>query len=183
MKKLVTICTKNKHFSFNNDIYIQIDGVAKTSPFGPVIANIFMVELESVLVPKLNDHVKKSRRFVDDNFVYVKCASIEYVLSIPNSFHDNIKFTCDQDNNNGLCFLDVLFIRDHEKINTTDFRKDTHNDLYLHWESFSLISWKRKTLKSLTSRAFMICSNQSLLEKELEHLKSAFHKKVVTLCG
>ena len=28
------------------------------SPLGPVIANIFMVELESVLVPKLNDHVK-----------------------------------------------------------------------------------------------------------------------------
>ena len=48
----------NIHFSFNNDIYIQIDCVAMDSPFGPVIAKIFMVELESVLVPKLNNHVK-----------------------------------------------------------------------------------------------------------------------------
>ena len=37
-------------------IYIQIDGDAKGSPLDPVIANIFMIELESVLVPKLNDH-------------------------------------------------------------------------------------------------------------------------------
>ena len=57
VKKLLTICTKHIHCSFNN-IYIQIYGVAIASPLGPVLANIFMVELESVLVPKLNDHVK-----------------------------------------------------------------------------------------------------------------------------
>ena len=27
-KKLLTLCTKNVHFSFNNEIYVQIDGVA-----------------------------------------------------------------------------------------------------------------------------------------------------------
>ena len=31
-----------------------------------------MVEFECVLVPKLNDHVKKWRGFVDDTFVYAK---------------------------------------------------------------------------------------------------------------
>ena len=77
MKKLLTICTKNVHFSFNNDIYVQIDGVVMGSPLGSVIANIFMVELESVLVPKLNDHVKKWKHFVDDTFVYVKHGLIE----------------------------------------------------------------------------------------------------------
>ena len=38
------------------------------SPLDPVITNIFMVELESVLAPKLNDHVKKWGRFVDGTF-------------------------------------------------------------------------------------------------------------------
>ena len=86
MKELLTISTRN-------DIYIQIDGLAMGSPLGSIIAKTFMVELEGMLVPKLNDHVNKWRRFVDDTFVYVKCGSIEYVLSVLNSFHDNIKFT------------------------------------------------------------------------------------------
>ena len=60
--------------------------------------------------------------------------AIEYVLSILNSFHNNIKFTYEQENNNRLPFRDVLFIRDDKKINSMLFRKDTHNDLYLHWD-------------------------------------------------
>ena len=93
MKKVLTLCTKNVHFWFNNQIYIQIDGLAMGSPLGPVIANIFIVELETNLVPRLEDHVQKCRRFVDDTFAYVKIGSVEYVLSVLNSFHKNIKFT------------------------------------------------------------------------------------------
>ena len=78
------------------------------SPLGPVIANIFMVELESVLVPKLNDHGKKWRRFVGDTFVYAKCGSIEYVLLVLNSFHYIIKFTYEPENNNRLPFLGMM---------------------------------------------------------------------------
>ena len=70
------------------------------SPLGPVLANKFMVELESVSVSKLNYYVKKWRQFVDDTFVYIKRVLIEYVLSVLNSFHDNIKFTYEQENNN-----------------------------------------------------------------------------------
>ena len=127
------------------------------SPLGPVLANILMVELEGVLVPNLNDHVKKWRCFVDDSFLCVKCGLMGYVLPILNSFHDDIKFIYEQKNNNRLPFLDVLFIRDDQKIYTTVFRKDTCNDIYLHWDLFSPISWKRGTLKSLISGAYMIC--------------------------
>ena len=114
---------------------------------------------------------------MDGTFGYLKRGSIEYVLPVLNSFHDNIKLTYEQENNNRLPFLNVLFIRDHEKINTTIFRKDTYNELCLHWDLFSPISWKQGTLKSLISSANLICSNQSLLEKELKHLKNTFHKK------
>ena len=119
MKKLLTLCTKNVHFSFNSEIYIQLDRVAMGSPLGPVIANIFMVELETTLSPKLEDHVQKWRRFVDDKFAYVKIGSVEYVLLVLNSFHKNIKFTYEEEQENTLPFLDVLFIRDVEKLNTT----------------------------------------------------------------
>ena len=45
MKKLLTICTKNIYFNFNNDIYIQFDGVAMGSPLSQVKAKIFLIEL------------------------------------------------------------------------------------------------------------------------------------------
>ena len=116
MKKLLGICTKKVHFSFNNDIYIQIDGVTMGLPLVPVISNISIVVIESVLL------------------AYIKRSLIEYVLFVLSSFHDNIKFTYEQENNYRLSFLEVLFIRNFEKLNTTTFRKDTHNDLYLHWD-------------------------------------------------
>ena len=106
-------------FQFNG-IYIQIDEIAMVSLLGPVIAIIFMVKLESVLVPKLNDDVKQLERFVNDIFVYVKRSFIEYVLSVINSLHDNIKFTYEQENNNRLPFL----TRDDEKVTAIVFRKD-----------------------------------------------------------
>ena len=53
MKKLLLLCTKNVHFTFNNNIYQQRDGVAIGFPLGPVIAGIFMVKLERTLLPRL----------------------------------------------------------------------------------------------------------------------------------
>ena len=44
------LCTKNVHFTFNNKIYIQNDDAAIGSPLGPVLANVFMVELETALI-------------------------------------------------------------------------------------------------------------------------------------
>ena len=132
MKKVLTSCTKNVHFLFNNEIYIQIEGLALGSPLGPVIANRVMVELETTLAPKLENHVKKWRHFVDDTFAYVKIGSVEYGMSVLKSFHKNITFTYEEKQNNNLPSLDVLFIRDGKNLNTTVYRKDENNDLYLH---------------------------------------------------
>ena len=32
MRDLILLCTKNVHFTFNNDIYKQTDGVTMSSP-------------------------------------------------------------------------------------------------------------------------------------------------------
>ena len=40
--KLLSLAARNCHFTFNNRIYQQIDGLAMGSPLGPLIANIFM---------------------------------------------------------------------------------------------------------------------------------------------
>ena len=41
MKSLILLCTKSVPFTFNGDMYIQIQGVAMGSPLGPLLANVF----------------------------------------------------------------------------------------------------------------------------------------------
>ena len=52
--ELLYLCTKNVHFTFNNKLYIQNDSVAMGSLLGPVLANVFMAELETGLIPNLS---------------------------------------------------------------------------------------------------------------------------------
>ena len=74
IKKMLTLCTKNVHFTLNNEIYVQNDGVAIGPPLGPILANVFMI---NTLVPRLHQHIKKWRRYVDDTFVYVTATGLE----------------------------------------------------------------------------------------------------------
>ena len=66
MIELLKLCTKNAHFTFNNQVYQKNDRVAMGSPLGPVLAGIFMVELETWIFLTLGNMVLNWKRFVDD---------------------------------------------------------------------------------------------------------------------
>lgn len=177
MKELLLLCTKSVIFSFNNELYNQTDGVAMGSPLGPVLANIFMVELERKVIPKLRNYMTPWKRYVDDTIAWIKPKFIEKVTQELNNFHKNIKFTHElQDINGKISFLDVLIIIGDTEIETTVFRKPTNNDIYLHWDSFAPHNWKTGTIKTLFQRAFMICSTEELLRIEINYLYEVFTK-------
>ena len=100
MKELLLLCSKNVHFTVNNDIYQQCDGVAMGSPLGPVIAGIFMVELARTLLPRSIEYMTPWKRYVDDTIATIKLTSIDYVLRILNTFHKDINFTYELEINN-----------------------------------------------------------------------------------
>ena len=79
MRDLLLLCTKNVHFSYNNDIYIQTEGVAMALTLGLVLAVILMVELKRTIFPTLRDHMSALKRHVDDTISYVEEESIEHV--------------------------------------------------------------------------------------------------------
>ena len=90
---------------------MQTDGVAIGSPLGPILAGIFMVKLETTIVPTLDKILLKWKRYVDDTFCFVKIGSVNHILRTLNSLHQNIQFTFEVENDNKLPFLDVLLIR------------------------------------------------------------------------
>ena len=77
----------------NGNIYLQIDGLAMGSPLAPVLAKIFMVELETSLVPKLSNYIKFWKQFVDDTFIFANIEAVDHILTVLNSFDPNIQFT------------------------------------------------------------------------------------------
>ena len=174
MKELLLLCTKNVHFSFDGKIYIQVDGVAMGSPLGPVIANIFMVELERNILPTLTDYMLPWKRYVDDTLSWINIDYVDLVTEKLHEFHENIKFTHEIEKEGKISFLDVLLIRIDNRIETTVFRKKTDTDIYLNWNAFAPLKWKRGTLRTLLLRAYSNCSNDHHLQNEIRHLHHVF---------
>ena len=81
MKELFLLCIKNVYFAFNGQIYFQVDGIAMGSPLPPLLADIFLIELERSLIPNLRK-VKFWRRYVDDTTCFIKIGLIEYIEKI-----------------------------------------------------------------------------------------------------
>ena len=125
MKELLTL-----RFNYDNNVYQQNDGVAIGSQLGPILSGIFMVELENSLEPALNESMTLWWRFVDDTITFVKNDSIAYVLDQLNSFHEQIQFTYEVEHNNKLPFLDVLLIKNPNKISL--------QENYKYWCLFKL---------------------------------------------
>ena len=74
-------------------------------------------------------------------------------------------------------FLDIPIIPGKEgKLNTTVYRKPTHTDLYLQWDSHHNIPAKYSVTGTLFHRAKTICSSPQHLHKEEQHLTSALKR-------
>ena len=71
-------------------------------------------------------------------------------------------------------FLDVLLMRNNGKSETTAFRKETNNNIYLHWRSFAPITWKKGTLRTLFRSTYTVYSNNNLLQEKLQHIEKYF---------
>ena len=120
MKEMLLLCMKNVHSSYGRDIYIQKDGVPLGSLLGPVLAGIYEVNLERLLIPKLNIYINFWRRYVDYTITFAKTGSVEYLLSVLSNFYPKINFTYEMEVEAELVFLDNILHRDGHDITTTE---------------------------------------------------------------
>ena len=74
-------------------------------------------------------------------------------------------------------FLDILVMPQPDgSIKTTVFRKPTHTDMYLHWDSYHHLSAKYSVINTLRHRAKTVCSTKFLLTEEEGHLYNALRR-------
>ena len=172
---LLEFCLKNTYFSFQVRFYEQTEGAAMDSPISPIVANLFMEDLEVQGIRTSTTPPALWKRFVDDTFTIIKKDNRNSFLEDLNSIHPNIKFTCEETRRDGsMPFLDILITpEEDDSLKTTVYRKPTHTDLYLQWDSHHSIPSKYSVVGTLYHRAKPICSNSQLLQEEEQHLFQA----------
>ena len=85
LKEMLLLCTKKVHFTFNGKTYIQMG-----SPLGPVLADIFMIDLEKSLLPELTSYISYWKRYVDDTICFIKIEYVDNISPLLNGFDNNI---------------------------------------------------------------------------------------------
>ena len=172
---LLEFCLRSTYFTFRGKFYEQVEGAAMGSPISPIVANLFMENFEKRALQSSPNPPLLWKRFVDDTFVIIKKAHKEEFLTHINSVDSNIQLTSEDPGPKGsLPFLDILITPNEEgRLETTVYRKPTHMDQYLKWDSHHPISSKYSVVGTLYHRAKTICSNNEKLQQEDDHLTKA----------
>ena len=93
-----------------------------------------------------------------------------------NSRHPNINFTCEEENDNKISFLDISITRTENKFTTSIFRKKAFSGVYLSYYSHLPTDYKKSLIDTLPPRSFNICSFYPSFHQEILFLKSVWWK-------
>ena len=124
------------------------------SPVSSVVANLFMERFEEgALQDAIAFQPRIWRRYVDDVFSIVLRSMVSKLLLHLNGMDENIRFTTEQEKDRCLPFLDVsVRRRDDGSLRTGVFRKETHTDRTLAFNSHHAQSAKRAVVRALLDR-------------------------------
>ena len=115
---------------------------------------------------------------MDNTFVIHKEANKQGFLQHMNSVDPAIKFTVEDNKEDGsIPFLDTIAKPEADvTLSITLYRKPTHTDQYLQWDSHHHLSAKFSAIHTLSHRASTVCSKPELLQQEKDHLRKALTK-------
>ncbi|XP_071950762.1 uncharacterized protein [Antedon mediterranea] len=136
---------------FRGDIYQKNSGMAMGSPCSLIVANLFMEWLENEAITTAHTDIKPRiwKRYVDDIITIIPKDATQPLLQ---HFDDAINFTCEEMSltDNSIPFLDTLVLVDGEgNINTKVFRKATHTNQYLDFNSHHPLQHKLSVIRTL----------------------------------
>ena len=150
---LLNLCLSTEFF-FQNSYYRQISGTPMGSPLSSFLAEAVMQDLEKRSVTN-NKDIRTWNRYVDDVLAAVNKHKTDDILHSINNTAENIRFTKEEEQNNPLAFLNVLLTRTHHGTITTQvYRKKTHKDQILNFNSNHSTQHKISCIKTLFNRIY-----------------------------
>ena len=113
-------------------------------------------------------------RYVDDSHVCITCEHLTEFHSHLNSINEHIKFTVEEEKDGSIAFLDTMTTRNPDgTVKTSVYRKATHTDKYLQFNSQHPSQHKRSVARTLLDRAKNIPSTDADKLSEVQHVVDA----------
>ena len=169
--ELLEVCLRSTYFCYGGTFYEQQEGAAMGSPVSAAVANLYMEFFEDLALRSAPVTPRLWKRYVDDTCCIVKKGTVEALLGHLNSVRPSIKFTVEVEKDGTLPFLDTLLQRKGDgSLDVTVYRKPTHTDRYLDFQSHHPPHVKRGLVRCLFDRARSVTSSQDNLQKEERHL-------------
>lgn len=136
-------------FQFEGKTFKQISGLPMGAIGSPVIASLVLTFILDHVLPN-HEQVTFLKKFVDDTILITSKQNAQAILHSLNDFDSRIKFTMEEENENGhINFLDVTLIRhpDHT-IGTKWFCKPFSSNRLVNWYS----EHEPHTIRNTTTR-------------------------------
>lgn len=171
---LVDLVLDQNFFIFNNKFYKQNSGLAMGSALSPLLAELFMSNLEfKIMNSPLFSHIITIKRYVDDIFAVFDGSheDLNNFITFLNSLHPSINFTHESENNFSLPFLDLKISRSLNNLKFAIFHKPTSTDSIIPYSSNHPYSQKLATFHSYFSRLFSIPLDYSDFRTELNIIR------------
>ncbi len=169
---LLELCLDTTYFMFEGQFYRQTHGAAMGSPVSPIVANLYMENFEEKALSTTSITPDVWLRYVDDTFTVLQKYDVSEFTEHINNIDKNIKFTIEEPENNAIAFLDTkVTVKNDGSTKIQVYRKPTHTDQYLNWDSNHPLEHKRSVIRTLMGRADQVVSEEQDKEEEKEHVK------------
>jgi len=180
ISKLLEISIETYFKTLDGKIYFQKDGLPIGKSISKPMAGIYMHWFEKTYIFNEDSRFKENivfwKRQMDDVFFVWrgKKEDLELFVWLLNGIENKVQFTLEIEKDNFLPFLDVGITKFEGKLITKVYRKPTHTQQYINWNSNHPKNMLLGVLKGLVHRAHVLCDRKEDLLEELALLKNVF---------
>lgn len=184
--EMINFCFESGYFSFQGEIYDQLDGCSMGNPASPSVANIAMNHIIEEAKQKLPFPIPFIKVYVDDTFIIIPRDGTDILLETFNSIHQRIQFTMELESELGLPFLDTLVKRNGDQLTTEMYSKPTNSNRILNFLSHHPLSQKLGVACGIFNRAVRLSTHDKVdisIEKAKSILRTNnYPNKIVKKC-
>ena len=154
--------------------YVQTEGLAMGSPASPLLANIWMSKFDQLFT---SEKPKMYMRYVDDIMTAIKKQNITNRLLEINSWHKNLTFTHEVEDDNGeISFLDMLLHHTTNGIESSWYMKPSNSGLTLNFHALAPMRYKRSVVRSFVHRIYNAYSSWTHIDDGIKEAIDILHE-------